>query len=196
MSLFYSAHLVDHNSGACQKNSFVILRRKGWKIREMNIKIIIIFSAKMHQHRAFPMTHEWMTESIFSSNHCESLETMKAPSWTSNLSTNSSILIDFWFDGVGVGACSNILKEKRLFLFQETMRLSPGQTVLQLKPTQAKFTTSMELGIVWPPTWLELARVGLNLIKVKFPPNSSQVFSTVCALQSIQANSRQVVLLL
>ena len=27
----------------------------------------------------------------------------------------------------------------------------------QLKPTRAKFTTSMELGIVWPPTWLELA---------------------------------------
>ena len=37
--------------------------------------------------------------------------------------------------------------------------LSPGQTVL---PTRAKFTTSMELGIVWPPTWLELTRVGLS----------------------------------
>ena len=36
--------------------------------------------------------------------------------------------------------------------------LNPGQTVL---PTQAnsraKFTTSTEIGIVWPPTWLELA---------------------------------------
>ena len=25
----------------------------------------------------------------------------------------------------------------------------------QLKPTRAKFTTSMELGIIWSPTWLE-----------------------------------------
>ena len=29
-----------------------------------------------------------------------------------------------------------------------------------LEPTRTKFTTSMELGIVWSPTWLELARVG------------------------------------
>ena len=35
----------------------------------------------------------------------------------------------------------------------------------------------MELGIVWPPTWLELARVGLNLIKLKFSPTSSQFFN-------------------
>ena len=28
----------------------------------------------------------------------------------------------------------------------------------QLKPTRTKVTTSMELGIVWPPPWLELAR--------------------------------------
>ena len=45
----------------------------------------------------------------------------------------------------------------------------------QLKPTQAKFTTLMELGIVWPPMQLELAQVGLNLIKLKFSPNSSYV---------------------
>ena len=35
----------------------------------------------------------------------------------------------------------------------------------------------MELhGIVGPPTWLELDWVGLNLIKLRFSPNSSQVF--------------------
>ena len=52
----------------------------------------------------------------------------------------------------------------------------------QLEPTRAKFTTSMELGIVWPPTWLELARVGstwLDLIKLKFSLNSSQVFHSL-----------------
>ena len=62
----------------------------------------------------------------------------------------------------------------------------------QLKPTRAKFTTSLELGIVWPPTWLELARVGLNLIKLKFSPNSSQVFHRLAT----SANYNQVVLLL
>ena len=50
--------------------------------------------------------------------------------------------------------------------------LSPGQTVL---PTRAKLSTWFKLGIVCPPTWLELDRVGLNLIKFKFSPNSSQV---------------------
>ena len=62
----------------------------------------------------------------------------------------------------------------------------------QLKPTRAKFTALMELGIVWPPTWLELSRVGLNLIKLKFSPNSIQVFHRL----AISANSRQVVLFL
>ena len=57
----------------------------------------------------------------------------------------------------------------------------------QLKPTRAKFTTSMELGIVWPPTWLELDRVGLNLIKLKFSPNSSHVFHRLAT----SANSSQ-----
>ena len=32
-------------------------------------------------------------------------------------------------------------------------------------PTRAKFTTSMELGIIWPPTWLELARVGSSWLE-------------------------------
>ena len=93
----------------------------------------------------------------------------------------------------------------------------------------------MELGIVWPPTWLELARagsnwlefvqaqifaqlepslqlrwswvsfghplglswleldrIGLNLFKLKFSPNSSQVFHHLAT----SANSRQSVLLL
>ena len=35
----------------------------------------------------------------------------------------------------------------------------------QLKPTRAKFTTSMDLGIVWPPTWLELARGGSSWLE-------------------------------
>ena len=35
----------------------------------------------------------------------------------------------------------------------------------QLKPTRAKFTTSMELGIVRPPAWLELARVGSSWLE-------------------------------
>ena len=81
-----------------------------------------------------------------------------------------------------------------------------GQTVLptqakwmakrssQPKPTRAKFTTSMELGIVWPSTWLELDRVGLNLIKLNLRPTRAR-FSTVWPPQPTQANSRQVVLL-
>ena len=45
----------------------------------------------------------------------------------------------------------------------------------------------MELGIVWPPTWSELDRVGLNLIKLKFSPNSSQVFHRLAtSVNSIQ----------
>ena len=44
----------------------------------------------------------------------------------------------------------------------------------------------MELGIIWPPTWLEL-----NLIKFKFLPNSSEVFHRL----PTQANSCLVVLL-
>ena len=55
----------------------------------------------------------------------------------------------------------------------------------QLKPTRAKFTTSMELGIVWPPTCLELARVRIEL---KFWPNSSQVFHRLAT----SANSSQL----
>ena len=45
--------------------------------------------------------------------------------------------------------------------------------LIMVLPTRAKFTTSMEFGIVWPPTWFELARVGLNLIKLKFLPNKT-----------------------
>ena len=62
----------------------------------------------------------------------------------------------------------------------------------QLKPTRAKFTTWMELGIVWPPTRLELDQVGLNLIKLRFSPNSSQFFHRLAT----SANSRHVLLLL
>ena len=39
-------------------------------------------------------------------------------------------------------------------------RLSPCQTVL---PTRAKFTTCMELDIVWPPSWLELSPIFAQL---------------------------------
>ena len=35
----------------------------------------------------------------------------------------------------------------------------------QLKPTRATFTTSMELVIVWPSTWLALARVGSSCLE-------------------------------
>ena len=35
----------------------------------------------------------------------------------------------------------------------------------QLKPTRAKFTTSMELGIVWPSTWLGSARGGSSWLE-------------------------------
>ena len=46
----------------------------------------------------------------------------------------------------------------------------------QLMSTRAKFWTWSKLGVVGPPTWLELDRVGLNLIKLKLSPNPSQVF--------------------
>ena len=53
-------------------------------------------------------------------------------------------------------------------------------------------------GIVWPPrgsSRLGLDRVGLNLIKLKFLPNSSQVFHRVWPPRPTQANARKVVLL-
>ena len=65
----------------------------------------------------------------------------------------------------------------------------------QLTPTRAKFTTSMELVIVWPPTWFVLARVGLNFIKLKFSPNLSRIFHRL-ATSATQANYRQVLLFL
>ena len=51
--------------------------------------------------------------------------------------------------------------------------------ITKAKPTRAKFSTWMELGIVWPPTWLELAEVGssgLNLVKLKFSPKTEPSF--------------------
>ena len=78
------------------------------------------------------------------------------------------------------------------FSLTKPLSLSPGQRVL---PTQANSNQVHNLGIVWPPTWLELARVGLNLIKLEFSPNWSHV-STVWPPQPTQANARQVVLLL
>ena len=53
---------------------------------------------------------------------------------------------------------------------QSLCKLRPGQTVF---PTQANFTTSMELGIVWPPTWLELARVGSSWLEF----DQAQIFA-------------------
>ena len=61
----------------------------------------------------------------------------------------------------------------------------------QLKPTRAKFTTSMELGIVWPPTWLALARVGTSWLEFdqaqvfaqlepSFPPFGQVVLLLLC----------------
>ena len=66
----------------------------------------------------------------------------------------------------------------------------------QLKPTTAKFTTSMDFWVSFGhPLGLPLARVGLNLIKLKFSPNSSQL-SQVFHRLATSANSRQIVLLL
>ena len=48
-------------------------------------------------------------------------------------------------------------------LWQETIAVV--SSVSSVLPTQAKFATSMELGIVWPPTWLELARVGSSWLE-------------------------------
>ena len=36
---------------------------------------------------------------------------------------------------------------------------------MYISPKRAKFTTSIELGIVWPPTWLELARIGSSWLE-------------------------------
>ena len=43
----------------------------------------------------------------------------------------------------------------------------------QLKTTRAKLTTSRELGIVWSPTWLELARVGSGWLEF----DQAQIFA-------------------
>ena len=61
----------------------------------------------------------------------------------------------------------------------------------QLKPTRAKFTTSMELGIVWTTTWFELARVGSSWLSA----NSNQVFHRL-ATSANSSQLSQVVLLL
>ena len=73
-------------------------------------------------------------------------------------------------------------KKSRSSITDKFWMLSPGQTVIS---TRAKFTTSMELGIVWPHTWLELDRVGyLRPTRAKFSPvwsplaNSSQLSSS------------------
>ena len=52
---------------------------------------------------------------------------------------------------------------------------SPGQTVLPTSTNSSQVTTSMELGIVWPPTWLELASMwsSSNLTTV-WPPDPTQ----------------------
>ena len=60
----------------------------------------------------------------------------------------------------------------------------------QVKPTRSKITTWLELSFVWPPTWLQLDRVGFNLIKIKFSLNSRHVFHPLATA----ANSRQLVL--
>ena len=79
---------------------------------------------------------------------------------------------------------------EREWSWKSRERLSPGQTVL---PTRAKFTTSMELGIVWVgSSSIELAWIWSNS---NFRSTQAK-FSTVCPPQPTQANSRQVVLLL
>ena len=39
----------------------------------------------------------------------------------------------------------------------ERVNMALAKRCSQLKPTRAKFSSPMELGIVWPPTWLESA---------------------------------------
>ena len=80
-------------------------------------------------------------------------------------------------------------------------QLEPSHSQLRWSWLSIRFATSLvsrersATQAILPPTWLELDGVGLNLIKLKFSPNSSQV-STVWPPQSTQANSRQVGLLL
>ena len=70
------------------------------------------------------------------------------------------------------------------------------QRCSQLKRTRTKFTTSMDLGIVWPPTWVELARDGLNLIKLKFALNSSQMSTSGQSASSSQLSPSCFVIVL
>ena len=83
------------------------------------------------------------------------------------------------------------------FKFPRQARPSPrfnlSQRLQHKMPTSswANFTTSMELGIVWPPTWLELAVVGsswLEFDQAQILPNSSQVFYRLAN----SANSNQL----
>ena len=66
-------------------------------------------------------------------------------------------------------------------------------------PNSSQLEPSFQLGWSWVSfgqplgsRWMELDRVGMNLIKLKFSPNSSQVFHRLAT----SANSSQVVLLL
>ena len=62
----------------------------------------------------------------------------------------------------------------------------------QLEPSSQLRWSWRSFGHPLGLSWLELDRVGLNLIKLKFSPNSSRVFHRLAT----SANSRQVVLLL
>ena len=75
--------------------------------------------------------------------------------------------------------------------YRKTVMLKPWPNAIprNLKPTRVKLSTWSKLGIVWSPTWLELDRAFLHLIKLKFSPNSSQGVHHL-------ATSKQVALLL
>ena len=66
--------------------------------------------------------------------------------------------------------------------------LSPGQTVLPTQANSSQVHNFDGVGYRLAPTWLELDRVGLNLIKLKFSPNSRQVFHRLAT----SANSSQL----
>ena len=57
----------------------------------------------------------------------------------------------------GLNNSTQILDSGTVVSLVSAEALSPGQTALPTQANSAKITTPMELGIVWPPTLLELA---------------------------------------
>ena len=59
--------------------------------------------------------------------------------------------------------CRNFFSDKFPVCIEALLRVKPWPNAGTPNSSQHEFSTCMELGIVWPPTWLELARIWSSL---------------------------------